>query len=195
MKRDWNNITLQDWYKIQELISVQDEWTTYNILDYLYDIDSTNMPITELRNYSLEFLYDLTPLDNYKVDKEYDKKYDCNLDLTKVSVAQFIDYSNYIKEDEMRYEKVLSVFIYPKGATYNDGSYSIEEVQNDILNWPFALVKKIGFFFGQQLTTFIETTLFFLQAEMKSMKTEKTEKIAEIISKANLMISELSPTC
>ena len=192
--RDWTNITLKDWYAIQELLEVQDEWTMYNILDYLYDIDSVNMPISELRNYSLAFLNNTDQLDNYKVPDVYDDKYSCNLDLTKVSVAQFIDYNNYVKEEPVKFEKILSVFIYPKGATYNDGSYSIEDVQNDILDFPFALVKKLAFFFGQQLTTFTTITLFFLQQEMKEMKTPKTDKMAELINQANSMISEFCPT-
>lgn len=192
--RDWTNITLKDWYAIQELLEVQDEWTMYNILDYLYDIDSTNMPISELRNYSLAFLNNTEQLDKYKVPDVYDDKYSCNLDLTKVSVAQFIDYNNYIKEEPVKFERILSVFIYPKGATYNDGSYSIEDVQNDILDFPFALVKKLAFFFGQQLTTFTTITLFFLQQEMKEMKTPKTDKMAELINQANSMISEFCPT-
>ena len=127
-KRDWENITLRDWYKIQELLTVTDEYTMYNILDYLYDIDSVNMPISDLRNYSLAFLNNTDQLDNYKVDPDYDKRYDFSLDLTKISVAQFIDYNNYIKEDPVKFEKILSVFIYPKGKTYNDGSYNIEDV-------------------------------------------------------------------
>lgn len=65
--RDWTNITLRDWYKIQELLAVTDEYTMYNILDYLYNIDSVNMPISDLRNYSLAFLNNTTALDNYKV--------------------------------------------------------------------------------------------------------------------------------
>lgn len=193
-KRDWENITLRDWYKIQELLTVTDEWTMYNILDYLYDIDSTNMPIAELRKYSLAFLNNTDQLDNYKVPDVYDDKYSCNLDLTKVSVAQFIDYNNYVKEEPVKFERILSVFIYPKGATYNDGSYKIEDVQNDILDFPFALVKKLAFFFGQQLTTFTTITLFFLQQEMKEMKTPKTDKMAELINQANSMISEFCPT-
>lgn len=192
--RDWTNITLKDWYAIQELLEVQDEWTMYNILDYLYDIDSTNMPISELRNYSLAFLNNTTVLDNYKVDPDYDKRYDFSLDLTKVSVAQFIDYNNYIKEEPVKFERILSVFIYPKGKTYNDGSYNIEDVQNDILQFPFALVKKLAFFFGRQLTAFTTITLFFLQQEMKEMKTPKTDKMAELINQANSMISEFCPT-
>lgn len=27
-KRDWTNITLKDWYEIQDILSVEDEYTT-----------------------------------------------------------------------------------------------------------------------------------------------------------------------
>ena len=30
-KRDWNNITLKDWYEIQNILSVEDEYTTFKL--------------------------------------------------------------------------------------------------------------------------------------------------------------------
>ena len=60
-KRDWTNITLKDWYEIQDILSVEDEYTTFNLLDYLYGIDSSNMTLAEVSKYSggLSFLNDL----------------------------------------------------------------------------------------------------------------------------------------
>ena len=67
------------------------------------------------------------------------------LDLTKVTVAQFIDYQNYIKETPVKFEKVLSVFIIPEGHTYNDG-YDLQQAQQDMLELPFVVVQKVAFF-------------------------------------------------
>ena len=114
--------------------------------------------------------------------------YNSSFDLTRVSVAQFIDYQNYAKEKEIRYEKILSVFVIPKGHEYNDG-YSLKEVQEDILNWQFAIVKKISFFFATQLTTFVTLFLYYSKEEMKGEK-----KIADLLDKTQLLLSELYPT-
>lgn len=184
--RNWSNISLKDFYEMQNIIAVQDDYTLYNLLDYLYDIDSSNMPIQEVKQYSLSFLND--NIDDVDIDTYQDEKYDINLDITKVSVAQFIDYQNYVKEKEIRYEKILSVFVIPKGHEYNDG-YSLKEVQEDILNWQFAIVKKISFFFATQLTTFVTLFLYYSKEEMKGEK-----KIADLLDKTQLLLSELYPT-
>lgn len=193
MIRDWSNITLRDWYQIQDIISVQDEWTMYNLLDYLYNIDSSNMPISEIKNYSLAFMNDLDALDNVKIDKDLDTRYDVDLDITKLSVAQFIDYQNYSKEENPKLEKLISVFVWPKGHTYNDG-YDIKQVQEDILNWPFAVVKKIGFFLAKQLETFINLTLYYLKADLKKMGLKNQKEIDKLIEQTSSLLSELSPT-
>lgn len=193
MIRDWSNITLRDWYQIQDIISVQDEWTMYNLLDYLYNIDSSNMPISEIKNYSLAFMNDLDALDNVKIDKDLDTRYDVDLDITKLSVAQFIDYQNYSKEENPKLEKLISVFVWPKGHTYNDG-YDIKQVQEDILNWPFAVVKKVGFFLAKQLETFINLTLYYLKADLKKMGLKNQKEIDKLIEQTSSLLSELSPT-
>jgi len=188
MKRDWSNITLKDFYEIQDIIAVQDDYTIYNLLDYLYDVDSINLPISEVRKYSLSFLNE--NIDNISIDTFHDKKYDFDLNLTNISVAQFVDYQNYIKETPIRYEKILSCFVIPKGHEYNDG-YDIKEVQEDILNWQFAIVKKIGFFFSKQFQIFVTIFLSYLKEEVKG--TPKEKEMKEVLDKTNLLLLELSP--
>lgn len=189
MKRDWSNITLKDFYEIQDIIAIQDDYTLYNLIDYLYGVDSINLPISEVRKYSLSFLHD--NMDDIKIDTFHDEKYDFDLNLTNISVAQFVDYQNYIKETPIRYEKILSCFVIPKGHEYNDG-YSLKEVQEDILNWQFAIVKKMGFFFSKQLQLFVTIFLSYLKEETKG--TEKEKEIITLLDKTNSLLSELYRT-
>lgn len=189
MKRDWSNITLKDFYEIQEIIAIQDDYTLYNLIDYLYGVDSINLPISEVRKYSLSFLHD--NMDDIKIDTFHDEKYDFDLNLTNISVAQFVDYQNYIKETPIRYEKILSCFVIPKGHEYNDG-YSLKEVQEDILSWQFAIVKKMGFFFSKQLQLFVTIFLSYLKEETKG--TEKEKEIITLLDKTNSLLSELYRT-
>lgn len=198
-KRDWNNITLKDWYEIQNILSVEDEYTTFNLLDYLYGIDSSNMPVVELSKYTNALSF----LDNTEAYKtiQLEDKYTINgttytgfLDLTKVTVAQFIDYQNYIKETPIKFEKVLSVFIIPEGHIYNDG-YDLQQAQQDMLELPFVVVQKVAFFLGKQLQTFVSLFLCYLKMEMKKMKgidKKKKKLLIDNLDKTNLLLSELS---
>lgn len=200
-KRDWTNITLKDYYEIQNIISVQDDYTTFNLLDYLYNIDSSNMPLVEVNKYAggLSFL---DSIDVAYKNIQLEDKYTINgttyvgfVDLTQVNVAQFIDYQNYLKESPVKFEKVLSVFIVPEGHTYNDG-YDIKQVQRDMLELPFVVVQKISFFFLKQLQVFVQTTLFCLTGELKNLKMEKEKRLLlnESLEKMNLLLSGLSRT-
>ena len=198
-KRDWTNITLKDWYAIQDILSIEDEYTTFNLLDYLYDIDSSNMTLAEVSKYSGTLSF-LNNLEKYK-DIQLEDKYTINgttytgfLDLTKVTVAQFIDYQNYIKETPVKFEKVLSVFIIPEGHTYNDG-YDLHQAQQDMLELPFVVVQKVAFFLTKQLQTFISLFLCYLKGDMKKMKgidKKKKKLLIDNLDKTNLLLSELS---
>ena len=200
IKRDWTNITLKDFYAIQDIMSIQDEYTTFNLLDYLYDIDSSNMTLNEVSRYSnsLSFLNDVDDFKNFKCEDEYTingTTYVGFLDISKVSVAQFIDYQNYMKETPIRFEKVLSIFIMPKGHSYNDG-YDLQVVQNNILELPFRVVQKVAFFLTKQLQVLSQIILYYLKEEIKTMDIPKEQKqlLVENMEKMNFQLLELSPT-
>lgn len=195
LKRDWTNITLKDWYNIQDILSVQDDYTTFNLLDYLYNINSLDMSLSEVSKYSnsLSFLNDAADFENFVCEDEYTingTTYVGFVDITHISVAQFIDYQNYIKEQPVKFEKVMSIFIVPKGHTYNDG-YDMKSVQNDLLELPFRVCQKVAFFLVKQLQTFVQITLYYLTAELEKTEMEK-EKKDTILYNLQQMTSQLS---
>ena len=195
LKRDWTNITLKDWYNIQDILSVQDDYTTFNLLDYLYNINSSDMSLSEVSKYSnsLSFLNDAANFENFVCEDEYTingTTYVGFVDITNISVAQFIDYQNYIKEQPVKFEKVMSIFIIPKGHTYNDG-YDMKSVQNDLLELPFRVCQKVAFFLVKQLQTFVQITLYYLTAELEKTEMEK-EKKDTILYNLQQMTSQLS---
>lgn len=195
LKRDWTNITLKDWYNIQDILSVQDDYTTFNLLDYLYNINSSDMSLSEVSKYSnsLSFLNDAADFENFVCEDEYTingTTYVGFVDITHISVAQFIDYQNYIKEQPVKFEKVMSIFIVPKGHTYNDG-YDMKSVQNDLLELPFRVCQKVAFFLVKQLQTFVQITLYYLTAELEKTEMEK-EKKDTILYNLQQMTSQLS---
>lgn len=173
----WSNIKLKDFYTIREILSVEDDWTALNLIDFLYGVDSQSLPIRELSKFDVSFLKEEIP--EVKLQKYYTingTKYNSNFDLTKVTVAQFIDYQNYLKEDEVRLEKLLSVFFMPDGyKDYNSG-YDIIKVQEDLLELPIDIAQSIGFFFARQLRVFFWLFRYYLIKQVKKLKMEKAEK-------------------
>lgn len=176
--KTWSDITLQQYYQIKELLTNEDEYTVLNILDVLYGIDSASMPLNELAKYNsaLDFLKDEIPVVDIK--KKYNingHTYDSNLELTKVSTAQFIDYQNYLKEKEPKYEKLISVLFIPDGHSYNDG-YNIKEVQDDILHMSMVDVQSIAFFIKKQFQLLLSLFQFYLTLSIQKMNLTKDQK-------------------
>lgn len=173
----WSDITLKQFYQIQDILTIQDDWTALNLIDAIYNVDCQAMPINQLKKFDISFIKE--PIPEAKLKKYYTLngvKYNSNYDITKVTVAQFVDYQNYLKEDEVRLEKLLSVFFTPDGyKDYNTG-YDIIKVQEDLLTLPIDVAQSIGFFFERQLRVFFRVLRYYLIKEAKTLKMEKTKK-------------------
>ena len=178
IKKTWNDITLNQFYKIQELLSDPDEYTECNLRQVIYGVDTSNMTIEESVKYDITFLGNEIDKKNVKLKETYylnGKKYRSNINLTKVTTSQFIDFTNYAKEENQRFEKLLSVFVIPDGHQYNDG-YNIKEVQEDCLQLPIAVVYSLSFFMTKQLQLFAIIFQASLAEEMEKMNLSLTEK-------------------
>lgn len=193
----WSDITLKKYYEIQNILSVEDDWTMLNLIDCIYGVDSQSLPIYKLKEFNISFMKE--PIPEVKLEKQYTLNgtvYNSNCDITKVTVAQFIDYQNYIKEPEVRLEKLLSVFFMPEGSKdYNTG-YDIIKVQEDLLELPIDVAQSIGFFFGKQLHLFMILFPYSLinQVEKMKMEKKKKKKIIAHIKQMDYFNSELYHT-
>lgn len=188
----WDDITLEKFYKIQEFISEPDDWTTYNLVDLIYDVDCQNMPLSELGKFSLDFL--TQPINKVKVNKIIDingRKYNTNVDLTKVTVAQFIDYQNYSKMEQPKYEDLLSVLIWPVEAKDYNSGYDINVVKQDILQMPITVIQTLAFFFLKQIEIFTVLFLYYSKEEIMKMNLEENKK-KELLEHFNNLESNLS---
>lgn len=190
----WHDITLRQFKQIQEFLAQQDEWTTLNLVNLIYNIDAEDLPVHKLKEYSLNFLTEKIP--NVKINKTYTLNgtvYNSNYDLTRVTTAQFIDYQNYSKEEHIEINKLLSVFMIPQGYDkYNDG-YDIQKVQEDILEMRMDDLNTIGFFFNNQLTVFITLFQSYLKQEIEEMEIEpmKKKEILDLLDNYQQHSSEL----
>lgn len=185
-KVGWSDITLEKFYKIQELVEQPDEYTENNIRDIVYGIDSASMSLTELANYSIDFLQTPIKNKNVKLQDTYvlnGREYESNINLTMIRTNQFIDFTNYSKEDNVSYEKLLSVFMVPKGHQYNDG-YDMREVWDDLKQLDIVTVQSLSFFMIQQFRAFAAIFQRYLVTTAEKMPKEiklPMEKAAAII--------------
>lgn len=184
---NWNDITLKQFYEIQNILSVEDDYTAFNLIDYLYNVDCQSLPIKELKKYDISFIKE--PIPDVKLKKEYTLNgnvYKSNCDITKVTVAQFIDYQNYVKQPDLRLEDLLSVFFLPKGCKDYNKDYDITKVKEDLLELPITVAQSIGFFFGRQFKIFFLLFRYSLLKQVKKLKMDKQKK-TELISNLKKM--------
>lgn len=192
-KKDWKDITLKQFLTIQELLTEPDEYLKFNLLDVVYGIDSASLTVSELAPYkdALNFLNESIP--HVKLLKEYTLNgvvYESNFDLTVVTVAQFVDYQNYIREENPSFNKLLSVFFVPKGMEYNKG-YDVKKVQEDLLELDICSVVTLAFFFEIQLSIFLSSFQRSSIKSVKKMKVSKEQKRAMIKKLEEMDLSSL----
>ena len=148
------------------------------------------MAISELGKYDISFLEKELPLKNVKLKYTYilnGRKYDSNINLTMIKTNQFIDFTTYTREKDVRYEKLLSVFMVPNGHKYNDG-YNMKEVQDDILQMSIADVQSLAFFMMEQFRAFAVIFQRYLETEMKTMPKD----LQKIMTEASKTIKDLA---
>lgn len=193
----WNDITLGTFNKVMDIMqdsSMSEEDKTFSLIDCIYNIDSNELNIQDLYKYPISILS--TEVDSVDVPKEIKlngKLYSINKDMTKITVSQFVDYTNYVNNGN-KLNEVLSVFVIPKGKEYSKG-YEITEVQRELLDLPMPLVQSLAFFFAKQSYLFVMLTVIYLKEEIAKMDMgtkdmEKKERLLKILEGMLLLNSD-----
>ena len=188
----WANITYRTLLDIREAANIEDEnERVYAIMEAVYGEDVLNLPLKDFNEKckELSFLQKAIPNDlHVKNIKVNGREYYFDGLLGKITTAQYIDFQNYLKnEDE---QKTFSVFIIPKGHSYNDG-YDMEQVFNDILDMPVPILFSASFFFIRQFELFIK---IFRRYSIKQMKKtglpkEVMENLEKVVNLSTTMMT------
>lgn len=147
---EWKDITLDKFKKLEQAIKIEEEVPLLKnalIIQALFGINTDNLTIPELGKYikELEFLNNPCPKTLAKTKYTInDNKYTVKLDLSKLTVTQYMDYQELVKTQD--YAKILTVFVIPEGHNYNDG-YDIKKVEKDINDMSIIDVLAIYNFF------------------------------------------------
>ncbi len=180
----WKDISVKQYYDIVELLKSPDDYTALNLINIVYDIDSTKIPANELSAYIERMKFLEKDVEKVSPKKHYvlnGTNYESNCNLTIMSTAQFIDYQNYIKNN--RIEEILSCFFVPEGHSYNDG-YDIENVKKDLLSLKITDAYALAFFFELQLKMYCRLFRHYLVRSMK--KAKMTKETIEATKKLDL---------
>lgn len=173
----WNDITLKQYNDIQKIInSDADEMAKMSsLVAVLYNLNMDEVPMTEaiaLQAEGVEFLNSIPKVGDTILKKQYTIKgikY-VPTPIDKMTMSQYMDYQAYAKLDEEHLINTLSVCLVPKGHKYNDGSYDIEELKNELHNMSVMDALRILSFFQNRSSKYIVRSLYCLTKDLMNTK-------------------------
>ena len=184
---NWDSITIEKYYTIMDILNDEtDDDITKNVklVAVMLDKDEEeiwDMDLTEAGEYisRLIFLnkFDFPDHPNMNIKLPgYELK--VMKDVTKINVAQYVDFQNFVKlplRDGM--DKLLSIFLIPSGCKYNEG-YDIIDLQKVIReNLSFRVAEGLlGFFLRKYGKLLIHTLVCCRRAVKKTKDKEMMEK-------------------
>jgi len=192
----WYDVTLYQFEKLQDLMKINnEEERLFAIAELLLGEEVTNLPISEFVSATKQLSFLSEEIEHKIPPKNLElngRKYNVDCLLGRVSTAQYIDFQNHLKGNDIAV--TLSVFIIPKDHKYNDG-YDMLQVIDDIKSIPIPIVNSLSFFFSRQ---FKESMRIFQSYSIKQIKKTDIPKDAKknlikaVESSVDLVLSPLS---
>ena len=189
--KSWNDISINTFNKLKEIkINSNDSLelldSNITLLSILCDVDEDTIASLTTSEFStlLSQTTFLSTLPKVKIQDTYTingNKYEVFLTLKDMSVAQYIDFQTFYKDQDKYYKELLACFLIPKGKKYGDG-YDIQKVIDDIGNHLSIVdANSILFFFVLLFQSLTKATLTYSIRQMKKarkkMNKEEQEKI------------------
>ena len=182
---NWTDISIKQYNEIKDLyldVDLSDEDRLILQINILFGVDALKLKTSELHKYinDMKFLGEKVP--KMKIKNEYklgDNVYTLKKELKDVTVAQWIDFQNFLKDgsDTDNYANLLSIFFFPKGETEYGENYDIEQVRQDINNHlSIAEAMSIASFFLLWRKTSLLLFLLYTRRETLKAPLTKVEK-------------------
>ena len=183
---NWNDISIKQYNDIKNLYldpDLSDEDRLILQINILFNVDALKLKTNELHKYINEMKFLGSKIPKMKIKKEYklgSNIYILKKELKDVTVAQWLDWQNFLKDgsDTDNFPNLLSIFFFPKGETeYGDG-YDIEQVRYDINNHlSIAEAMSISsFFLTYQKALSIRFLLYTRKETLKAPLTKEQKK-------------------
>lgn len=198
--KSWKEISVNTFSRLRNIDYKQDggefEMLNANIelLSILCDCDEdtiSNLTTSEF-TYLLNQTAFLRDMPKVKIEDTYiinGTTYKVFLSLKQMSVAQYVDFQTYFKDQQKYFKELLSVFLIPKGMKYGEG-YNIDDTINDIGEYLSIVdANSILFFFVILFQSLTKVTLDCSIKDMKKMM--KKTKNKEEKEKMEMAIKEM----
>lgn len=201
MKNKWSEITVNEFVQLEQILKseIPESYRTVNVVALLSNqsIDEIeNLPISTFIRLSKQLDFIHTDPKYKDIEKSYkinENIYNLRADIAEITTAQYIDYQNYMKEENKDMCKLLSVWLIPEGHNYNDG-YDMQQVINDCGYLLLQDALGIAFFFKKQLAAYILITQQSLIQNLKILMKEnpkiKKKKVKELETHLNNLASQ-----
>ena len=199
---NWTELSLKKYNEIKDLYldtELSDEDRLILQINILFGVDALKLKTSELHKYinEMKFLGEKVP--KMKIKNEYklgSNIYILKKELKDVTVAQWLDWQNFLKDgsDTDNFPNLLSILFFPKGETEYGENYDIEEVRQDINNHlSIAEAMSISsFFLTYQKKSLL---LFLLYTRKETLKAPLTKEQKKKVKKEmrKLIIATLFP--
>ena len=123
-----------------------------------------------------------------------EKEYHVDLYPKNFTAGQFLDYKVIAGEEiDKKTARLIACFLYPVGASYNDGSYDVEDVVNTI-NEYMSVVEVTGYtnFFMIQYVAYANSLLEYSKRQLKrsrGMSKQQKQEVLKNLDKGKALIN------
>lgn len=186
----WDKISIQKYYDILDILNdneSDDITKNVKLVSLILDKDEDevwemSLPDAGKLISRLNFLnkFQLSERPNVKISLP-GYELEVMKDTTSMTVAQYFDYQQFIKMPlRESLEKILSVFLIPKGKKYNEG-YDIVDLQNVIRNHlPFVIAQSLLGFMLRESVISLNRSLDSCKKTLKKEGNEEKRKELEM---------------
>lgn len=188
---NWTDISIKQYNNIKDLYldeNLSDEDRLILQINILFNVDPLKLKTNELHKYVNEMKFLGSKIPKMKLKKEYklgSNVYTLKKELKDVTVAQWIDWQNFLKDggsDTDNFPNLLSIFFFPKDVEEYGENYDIEQVRSDINNYlSIAEAMSISSFFLTYRKTL--SILFLLYTRKQTLKAPLTKEQRKKVKK------------
>lgn len=184
----WKDIPLRKYNDIYAINNTEYEDEIdrgIDLVSIIFDVDARNIPYGEFSSY----LQQITKLPDIHNNDKPRAKYTINgtdywmvLDYGNMTTAQYIDFQNYAKNNDLL--GIVSTSLIPDGHTYNDG-YDMKDLEEISIHDGMSITA----FFLDSYAKFTTVTLAYLRRKLKRMMRKKMnkEEIKELENNIKIM--------
>ena len=183
---NWTQLSLNKYNQIKDVFldaEYTDEDRLLAQVQIIFGKDPIKLSMKELHKYIGELKFFSEKVPKMKLKDSYNlggNVYVLKKNLKDFTVAQWIDFQNFIKEgtDTDNYANIISIFFFPKGEEEYAEGYDVEQVRSDINNYLSVAdaLSISSFFLNYRKVLLILSLLYTRKMTLKNPLTRKQRK-------------------